>query len=237
MNEAFWTVHTDLPREGPGEPEDVAWAAKIAGLKPNALICDAGCGPGGDIAALLAAAPEGHVTAVDSHADFVERIATSFPLDRVNARQSDMLEITGPYDLIWSAAAVYFNGIEAALSAWRNALAPGGHVAFSHPGYFTDTPSKGARDFWNGYDDVVTEFELRNEIEKAGYETLGIRRLSDEAWEAYYTPMEKRIAVLSEAAADDAELGEALEEHRAEIAGWRAHRDETGYFLAVCRPA
>ena len=30
--EAFFTLHRDLPREGPGEPADVAWAALLAGL-------------------------------------------------------------------------------------------------------------------------------------------------------------------------------------------------------------
>jgi trans-aconitate methyltransferase len=70
--DAFFTLHRDLPREGPGDPADVAWAAKVAGTPHNAAMADIGCGPGADIASLLAAAPEGHVTALDKMPQFVE---------------------------------------------------------------------------------------------------------------------------------------------------------------------
>ena len=58
--EAFFTVHSDLPREGPGEAADVAWALALGSVPEGAVICDAGAGSGGDGAALLA----GHLDAV-----------------------------------------------------------------------------------------------------------------------------------------------------------------------------
>ncbi len=128
--EAFWAVHQGLPRQGPGEPADVAWAAGVAGLAPDARICDAGCGPGADFEALLAAAPEGDVTGVERHADFVEAAAAR-RLDRVVVRQGDAADITGPYDFIWAAGSLYFLGVTEGLRRWRDALAPGGAVAFS----------------------------------------------------------------------------------------------------------
>ena len=50
----------------------------------------------------------------------------------------------GPFDLIWCAGAVYFEGITECLQAWAPALKPGGAVAFSEVCWFTDTPDPGA---------------------------------------------------------------------------------------------
>lgn len=44
--DAFFALHRDLPREGPGEAADVAWALEVAGVAPGARVADAGCGPG-----------------------------------------------------------------------------------------------------------------------------------------------------------------------------------------------
>ena len=56
---AFFTVHQDLPREGPGDRESLDWALGLAGVAPEGVILDAGCGPGADVPGLLA-----HVRAV-----------------------------------------------------------------------------------------------------------------------------------------------------------------------------
>lgn len=232
--EAFFRLHDGLEREGPGSAEDVAWAAALAGVHRNARMLDAGCGAGADVPALLAAAPEGHVVAVDAHEPFVERVRAAHAGDpRVVARAGDMLEPEGPFDLIWSAGAVYFRGIATALAGWREALAPGGAVAFSEPCFFVDTPSEGARAFWDGHE-TLFEAELACAVEDAGYRTLGARRLSDEAWEAYYGPLDARVALLRPGA--DAALSAALDQSETEAAGWRAHRRETGYLLTVAVP-
>ncbi|HBB84928.1 MAG TPA: class I SAM-dependent methyltransferase, partial [Sulfitobacter sp.] len=43
---AFFTLHRDLPREGPGEPADVNWAVEQGDLPARAEIADVACGPG-----------------------------------------------------------------------------------------------------------------------------------------------------------------------------------------------
>jgi trans-aconitate methyltransferase len=234
MTEAFWTIHEGLPRQGPGTAEDVVWAVAQIGLPEDAAICDAGAGPGADIPALLAAAPKGHVTAVETHADFVEEIATRHGCDRVDARQSDMSEITGPYDLIWSAGAVYFLGVTEALTAWRPALAPGGAVAFSHICRFADLPDS-ARAFWDeAYPDLTDEDGICAQIGAAGFTTLATRRLSAEAWAAYHGPLQARIDALRAKA--DAALTDALDEEQAEIDLYRSTGETWGYLLCVVRP-
>ncbi len=233
--ESFFTIHADLPREGPGETADVAWAAEVAEVTSRANILDAASGPGGDIGALLRVAARGHVTAIDLHEGFVEAAQGRWGKDnRVTLLTGDYLSPEGPFDFIWCAGAVYFVGIEAALKAWAPALAEGGAIAFSEPCLFTDTPSDGAIAMWDGYAGLTDAEGIAAHVDNAGYETLATRRISDIAWESYYRPMEDRISRLRRGA--DERMIAALDEAAAEIEAWRTHKDETGYMLSVVRP-
>lgn len=232
---AFFTLHRDLPREGPGEVADVAWAAALADIAPDARMADLGCGPGADIAALLAAAPRGSVRAVEQVPHFVEAAQARFADDdRVKLTRGDMAKVTGPFDFIWSAGAVYFLGVTEALTQWRDVLAPGGAIAFTEICWWTDTPSARARDLWRGYAPMSNINGVMARIEAAGFDVLGTRRLSDQAWENYYAPLETRLNGLRGDA--DQELRTVLEAEAEEIACWRAHRAEFGYLLSVVRP-
>lgn len=234
MSDAFYTLYQGLDREGPGEPADVAWVAQVLGLATDARICDAGCGSGADVPALLAAAPDGKVTAVDSHRPFIEALLLRVDLDkRVTAYVGNMAKLKGPFDLIWSAGALYLLGLEKGLKAWRPALAKGGAVAFSEPCFFTDSPSDAARAFWDGYAtrDIAG---IDQTVQDSGYETLATRRLSDSAWEAYYRPLETRIAVLRDT--PDPALAAVLDATQTEIDMFRRVKAETGYLLSVVRP-
>ena len=233
---AFFTLHSDLPREGPGEAADVAWAAAKVGLKPNAIIADVASGPGGDIAALLEAAPQGHVTAVDKTAQYVEAArARWMDAPRVTVLKADMARVMNEYDLIWCAGAVYFLGIREALRAWRRSLRPGGAIVFSELCWFTDTPADAAQQFWaTQHPDMTDEAGIAARIDAAGYTVLGTRRLSDQAWEDYFGPIDARIAQLRDGA-DDA-LTAVLDEAEEEAAIWRAHRDQFGYLLSIVQP-
>ena len=46
---AFFTVHCDLPREGPGEAADVLWALGHLNAGGPLDVMDAACGPGADL--------------------------------------------------------------------------------------------------------------------------------------------------------------------------------------------
>lgn len=236
VKENFFKIHADLPREGPGETADVAWAADVAGLRPGARLCDAGSGPGGDIGALLRAADGAHVTAIDAHAPFIDAAKTRWGADkRVNLVAGDYTEIAGPFDLIWSAGAVYFHGIADLLPQWKPALATGGAIAFSEPCLFSDgPPSDVVKAMWDDYVRLTDADGIAAQVRLAGFETVATRKLSDVAWESYYRPMEARIAVLRLTA--DPNMHAALDEAEAEIAAWRANRADTGYLLSVVRP-
>ncbi|WP_224814656.1 trans-aconitate 2-methyltransferase [Hasllibacter sp. MH4015] len=233
--ESFFTLHADLPREGPGETADVAWAAEVGEVTSRAHVLDAASGPGGDIGALLRVAARGHVTAIDQHAPFIEAAQARWGKDdRVTLLTGDFLSPEGPFDFIWSAGAVYFVGIETALDAWRKALADGGVIAFSEPCLFTDNPSEGAVAFWGGYDKLTNPDGIAAQIAAAGFETLAARPVSDIGWESYYRPLEDRVAKLRRGA--DERLLKLLDDEGQEPERWRKHKHETGYLLSVVRP-
>lgn len=233
--DAFFVVHRDLDREGPGLAEDVVWAAHVAGLRRDGRVCDAGCGPGGDLAELRRAVPEGRVDGFDQVPHFVQAAKDRFADDpAVTVTRASMAGLGGPYDLIWSAGAVYFLGVEQALTLWRKALSQTGAVVFSHPALWSDNASEAARDFWGG-DAHGTDAENRAEIAAAGYGVIDARRVSEAGWEAYYGPLLARCDQL-EADGASAAVAEAIAQMRDEAAAWRAIRMETGYMLYAVRP-
>lgn len=233
--DAFFVLHRDLPREGPGSAADVAWAAKAASLASDARILDAACGPGADIPELLKAAPDGHVTALDKVDPFVTQAQRDYDAgSQTSIQTGDMFEVPGPYDFIWCAGAVYFVGVAEALKRWRPVLSEGGCVAFSQVCWFTDTPSQDAQKGWADYSDMTNEAGVLSHIQIAGYECLAARRIPAESWENYYAPLDERIADLRPAASGA--LSDVLDEAEAEARLWRENSDQFGYLLCVVRP-
>jgi SAM-dependent methyltransferase len=230
MDDAFFELYSDVPRAGPGAPEDVRWATRTAGTRPGARILDAGCGPGADISTLREVS-NCRITAVDTHAPFVESVRAAHP--DVTAFVGDMTTAEGPFDLIWCAGALYFLGLSAGLAAFRPRLSEDGAIAFSEPCLFTDTPSDDARAFWEGYP-ARPESALLAEVEVAGYRVLGKRRLPDAAWSAYYEPLLAGARALRSGA--DPALLRVIAAAEAEAAQWERVKGETGYLLIVARP-
>ncbi|MDI3337443.1 class I SAM-dependent methyltransferase [Defluviimonas aestuarii] len=236
MNEdPFFTLHRDIPRQGPGTPEDVLWV--LDQIDPPARIIDAGCGPGADIEAFAANLPKVEVDGFDIVPHFVEeardRLSCFGP--RVRVWCGDMEEIIGPADLIWSAGAVYFLGIETALARWRAALAPGGVIAFSEPVFLTDPPSKAAAAFWADCPGVGMADKIATRVESAGFRTRATRLITGRAWLDYYLPLMSRAARLRIGAGPD--LARELDAAEDEFAGWRAAPTDIAYLLSVVEPA
>jgi SAM-dependent methyltransferase len=234
-DEAFFTLHYGLDREGPGDRASLNWALSLCDLAPDAKICDAACGPGADIAGLLAHVPDGRVEAFDAHPPFVQAARARFAdRDDVLVRPGDLADPGGPYDAIWCAGAMYFLGVEQGLATFRKALAPGGCLIFSEPVYLTDPPGHDARAFWEGYK-PLTRDGLLCAVGTAGFTPLGDRVLPDAAWTAYLDPIRARIAKLRPGA--DPVLAKVLDAAEAEADLWHKVRRDTGYLLVVARRA
>ena len=236
MSEGFFAIHSGLPREGPGDRASLDRALRLAGLAPDAALCDAGCGPGADIAALLAHVPRGRVHAVDLHPPFIEAVRRRFADNpRITAEVADMGRLPGRYDFIWSAGAVYQIGIAAALASFRRALRPGGRAAFSDLCWTGTARPAGAVAFWAGEYPQMTDIAgVEAQIAAAGARVLDRQILAPEAWENYYMPLEARLDALEPGATGD--LAAQIAAHRREIAVWRAHGDSFGYGLWLVIP-
>lgn len=236
MNAAFFQVHRDIPRQGPGEEADALWALEVAGTPEDARILDAACGPGADTVTLAEARPEAQLLAVEITPHFVEEARARVKRfgSRITVKEQSYLDLDGTFDLIWCAGAVYFHGIGTVLTAWSPHLAPGGAVAFSEPSWMIEPPSNAARAFWGGEYEPKRVGDLEAEIHRAGWGILDQRWIVDEPWAAYYGPMSARLDMLEEQGADP-ELQEAIAAARDEIAKWQAAREEIAYRLFVVR--
>lgn len=235
--EAFFTVHRDLPREGPGMPEDVHWALAQTGLLGGVSVCDAGCGPGADLVTLADALPEAILTGIDGHPNFVAQTAAATARfgTRVTVREGDMAAPGGPYDLIWCAGALYFLGVTEGLSSWRSALKPGGWVAFSEP-VLLGPRDRAVEAFWADYPAITDLAGIEGRVTAAGFAVVATRPVVGAAWAAYYEPLRARIAVLR-AVPHAPALGAMLDECAREIALWEAAADRIAYMLVLAQPA
>lgn len=233
----FLEIYAEADRQGPGATADVVWALNESGLSGALRVLDAGCGTGADTFTLAQALPEAKIEAVDSAAPFVAaaraRLQGFGP--QVRVREGDMGRVEGPYDLIWCAGALYFLGVTEGLRGWRDALAPGGWVAFSGPVCLSDEPSAAARAFWESEGAVGDIDLLRAQVADAGYVVRGERVLVGAAWEAYYAPLKQRIAA-GKASGQMEAFGDAIAGIEAEIARWEAARDEIAYVLMLVQP-
>lgn len=225
----IFELFAPLERCGPGDADSLRWALATAGTAPDAVVLDAGCGTGADLPALLAAVPRGRIVAVDSAAPFIDRIRAR--LSQVRAEVADMADPPGgPFDLIWSAGAVYNLGVGPALAAWRGHLTPGGRVAFSDLCWTgAARPEPVARFFAAEGVEIHDAAGLEAQVTAAGWRVLGARWLGPAGWAAYYAPLAARL----DGFAGDTALIEAL---RAEIALWRAHGAAYDYRLVVAEP-
>jgi len=233
---AFFQLHSGLPREGPGSAEDVRWALQAAGTPLRARMCDAGCGPGADAVTLAAARPAGTVHAVDRMPHFVSAARSRLSQfgARVTVQQGDMAAPGGPYDLIWSAGALYFLGVTEGLNAWGKALAPGGRVAFSEP-CLLGAPSPEVTAFWEEYPEITDYDGIVVRVRKAGCRVLAQRMIVGAPWANYYDPMQARIDLLRPTA--NSELIAVLDEAQREIDLWRRVPGQIAYALLVVERA
>jgi serine/threonine-protein kinase HipA len=222
----FFELHTDLPREGPGDDAVTRRAVRmLPELPPDPVVVDAGCGPGGQTL-VLAGELGVKVTAIDIWKPFVEVLkerAKSSGLDHlIEARQGDMSALPfdpGTVNLIWCEGAIYQLGFGEGLELWRPLLAEGGIVAASEVVWTAADPPAEVRGMWEQWYPAITDAAgCIARAAQAGYQTLDHFTLPPEAWwTEYYGPLEKRVEMLRPRASDDPALAEVLAEAELEL--------------------
>ena len=244
--DAIYEIFGPLEQGAPGSDASTLRALDaVPGRDSVRQVLDLGVGHGRTTLTLAQALPDARVTAVEIHAPFVERIVgrarEAGVADRVHAVCADMGSIDvaeGSMDLVWAEGSIYVTGMERALAMWRPWLRPGGCAAFSDFVWWTDAPSREAGEFWAvEYPDMACEVTIHARAEAAGYRVVDSFRMPKEAHDAYYVPLEARVAGL--AGSVDADVSKVLEVVQREIEVVRRFSDEAGYtfFILQCARA
>lgn len=242
---AFFSLHSDLPREAPGS--DAATEDALGRLPPipEGRILDLGCGPGKHTL-VLARRLSRPVEAIDLHLPFLRQLegaAIQAGLDHlVTVRRADFraLDIpAGSVALIWCEGAIYLAGFGEGLALWRPLLVPGGLLVASEMTWLTDDPPGAVAEYFKqAYPAMTTIDGNRTMAERAGFELLDHFVLPQRAWwDEYLTPLAARLEALRPQAESDPDLAAVLDEHAQEIAVVERWGDSFGYVFYLMRTA
>ena len=238
----FWELHSDLPREGPGNFEATQKAfdrLKTLPEKPHLL--DVGCGPGMQTLD-LAKLTQGTIVAADNHQPYLDRLQAKIDRgglgDRVRVVRADMADLpfaARSFDAIWSEGAIYIIGFDRGLHAWQSLLKPGGYLAVTELTWLHPHPPQAARDFWRLAYPAIRDVNANvAAIAAAGYEIVDSFALPEAAWwNDYYDPLERKIARLEEVYGDRLEALQAIESERQEIDLYRNYSKYYGYVFYI----
>lgn len=244
MTELFFELFSGLPRQGPG---DAACTERALGLVlplgPDSRVLDLGCGTGAQTRVLARCTPA-HITAIDSHAPFVDELRRDAArmgfADRIEARVADMGALDLPpavFDLIWSEGAIAMIGVEAGLREWRRLLAPGGHLAFTEVCWTKPDPPPECAAFWaSEYPAIRDPPALLAAIGECGCETIGHFTLPRSAWwDDYYRPLQENVNAFRARHSGEPDAQELADGVQREIDIWHAYGDFYSYEFFVLR--
>ena len=242
MMQVFFEIHSDLPREGPGDRESTEKAlSMMSDLKKNPYILDIGCGPGMQTLDILDVI-NCTVVAVDNHQPFLEQLSEKVKqkgvAGRVQIMNADMSSLgfhQETFDLIWSEGAAYIMGFENALRTWKTFLVKHGYLAVSELTWIRPDPPDEVKRFFDEEYPVMKNIESNLEtIRHAGYNVVGHFTLPSSAWwDHYYTPIEKKLPALREKYKDNPEALAVVKLHEVEIDIYRKYSDFYGYGFYV----
>jgi SAM-dependent methyltransferase len=244
MPNIFFEIHSDLPREAPGDDVSTARALALAsGLPHRPDVLDVGCGPGAQTL-VLTRATSGLVAAVDNHAPFLDdlrrRAALAGLAERVRPVRASMFDLPfrdAAFDLIWAEGAIYIMGFDNGLLSWRRFLRPDGWVGVSEIAWLRDDPPQELIDFWKaGYPAIRTVAENLAAIRDSGYKTAGHFALPASSWwDSYYAPVMDKVARLKDKYRGDAEAEGILDQETMEIDISQKYSDYYGYVFFVMK--
>lgn len=231
----FNLVFEALETWGPGSKADTLKALNIV---PNQIdsILEIGCGQG--IATqILAENTQATITAVDNEEFALDALMQKMKAkgldNRISTLCANMTSLPcepASFDLIWSEGSAYIMGVEAALKSWKPLLKEEGVLVVSDAVWSVENPRKETLAFWqHEYPDMTTAAARIKQAEAAGYELIDTFSLSDQAWQAYYFPLEVRLNELKE------ELygSPVLDDLERELAVFHQRKDEFDYQMFI----
>lgn len=239
----FFEVFDHLPRGGPGSNATTRKAYHSIGTLPEgSRILDVGCGPGMQTLE-LARLSGGHVTAIDLHQPFLDRLRDASVKvgleDRIEPVNMDMSKLTFPdcyFDLIWSEGALYSVGFENALRRCHRVLKEGRYLAASEGVLFNKEAFPEERAFWTDYPDVADVDGCVERIERAGFEPVSHFRVPRKDWCVhFYTPMKARLREVRRYYSTNPKALALFDSLENEIVNYEKFSDVCGYVFFIMR--
>lgn len=241
----IFTLHENLPRQGPGSNACTRKAfSMLTDLSAQPEILDIGCGAGMQTVELARISPGCRITATDVHQPYLDQLAGSAASagvrDRITTVRASMDDLPFPdasFDILWAEGSIFVIGFSEGLVSWRRLLRPGGYLCLTEAAWFVEDPSPEAAAFWNEcYPAITTVAANRAIAEDAGCEVVATFPLPKSAWwENYYVPVLKRIEGLRPEVAGNPEAEAQIEFAERESAVYREHADEYGYEFFILR--
>jgi serine/threonine-protein kinase HipA len=244
MWEAFFKVHRDLPREGPGSDDATREALRrLPPLPSTPRVLDLGCGPGRQTL-VLARELKAPIVAVDFHKPFLAQLRKSAEAEGLSdhiithhGRMEDLDEQSGSVDLIWCEGAIYLLGFGEGLRLFKPWLRKNGLVVASEVSRLVPHLPAEAQSFWDAEYPPLTDIDGNISLAAdAGFDVFDHFVLPQKAWwDEYYTPIEARVADLRPEAAEDPVLATVLDQNEREIAICRRYGDAVGLVFYLMR--
>jgi len=242
MHKVFFEIHSNLPREGPGDNKSTRRAFRmLTELPSNPRILDVGCGPGMQTIE-IAKLSGGQVTAVDNYQPYLEELkktATNEGIgDKIKTVNADMNNLgfeDKSFNAIWSEGAIYNIGFERGIREWRRFLADKGYLAVSELCWLSTNASEEVKNFFvTGYPTMKTVGENLQMIKEAGYGLVGYFVLPDASWWTnYYLPIQAKLPALKTKYRDDKEALEVIASEELEIEMLSKYSKYYGYVFYV----
>ncbi|KHT62024.1 methyltransferase [Photobacterium gaetbulicola] len=231
----FNTIFESLDRWGPGSERDTIKAFKLLPSVPQTIL-EIGCGQG-IATTVLANQSDAVITAVDNHEDALSRLRKRADEAGVEgkvitqcASMTDLPFADASFEVIWAEGCAYIMGVNNALKQWRRLLKSGGVLVLSDLVWHSDNPSAQRQAFWNKeYPDMTTVEERIKQAQAAGYQVLESFTLSDEAWQAYFLPLQKRVNELKESMA----VSQAIKDIQTELDIYHQGFEQFGYQVFI----
>jgi len=241
INDIFFEIHQDLPREGPGRDKYTRKAFEMLPKLDRPRILDIGCGPGGQTME-LARLSRGEVIGIDIHQPYLDKLQSKIKAsglsDRVKTQNQSMFSLKfhdENFDIIWAEGAIYTIGFERGLTEWKRVIKPHGFLVVTEMAWLRQNPPKEIFDYWmKCYPKIATTDENLEIISRCDYKLLGYFPLPEDAWWVeYYGPLEKRVRMLKPKYADDPQALEVFNNEQQEIDMYRKFSQWYGYIFFV----
>ena len=238
----FFELHSDLPREGPGNFASTKTAfSLLTDLPDEPLILDIGCGPGKQTLDLTKIT-KGKIVALDNHKPYLDTLDKKIDEhnlgQRVSTKLGDMNNLQfdeSSFDVIWAEGSIYLMGFGKALGLWKKFLKPNGYIVFSELCWFKNDRPEEIDNYWLSYYGPMNSIDgITGFLTNTDYKFVGNYVLPDEAWwEDYYSPLHKRLISLKQKYKNDTEALEVLENELKEMEMHKKYSAYYGYSFFV----